>query len=97
MSQHTFPELGIAPELLDAVKSLGFEQLSPIQAQAIPVAISGRAVVGQSHTGSGKTMAFGIPMVQNIDSMKRHVQALILCPTRELAMQVCGDRGPVCK
>ncbi|MEZ5387644.1 MAG: DEAD/DEAH box helicase [Prosthecobacter sp.] len=91
MSQHTFPELGIAPELLDAVKSLGFEQPSPIQAQAIPVAISGRDVVGQSHTGSGKTMAFGIPMVQNIDGMKRHVQGLILCPTRELAMQVCAE------
>ncbi len=91
MSQHTFPELGIAPELLDAVKSLGFEQPSPIQAQAIPVAISGRDVVGQSHTGSGKTMAFGIPMVQNIDGTKRHVQGLILCPTRELAMQVCAE------
>lgn len=91
MSQHTFPELGIAPELLEAVKSLGFEQPSPIQAQAIPVAISGRDVVGQSHTGSGKTMAFGIPVVQGVDGSKRHVQALILCPTRELAMQVCAE------
>jgi len=91
MSQHTFPELGIAPELLEAVKSLGFEQPSPIQAQAIPVALSGRDVVGQSHTGSGKTMAFGIPVVQGVDGSKRHVQALILCPTRELAMQVCAE------
>ena len=82
MSQHTFPELGIAPELLEAVKSLGFEQPSPIQAQAIPVALTGRDVVGQSHTGSGKTMAFGIPVVQGVDGSKRHVQALILCPTR---------------
>jgi ATP-dependent RNA helicase DeaD len=91
MSQHTFPDLGIAPELLEAVKSLGFEQPSPIQAQAIPVAISGRDVVGQSHTGSGKTMAFGIPVVQGVDGSKRNVQALILCPTRELAMQVCAE------
>lgn len=91
MSQHTFPELGIAPELLEAVKSLGFEQPSPIQAQAIPVALAGRDVVGQSHTGSGKTMAFGIPVVQGVDGSKRHVQALILCPTRELAMQVCAE------
>ncbi|MDP1590214.1 MAG: DEAD/DEAH box helicase [Prosthecobacter sp.] len=91
MSQHTFPELGIAPELLEAVKSLGFEQPSPIQAEAIPVALTGRDVVGQSQTGSGKTMAFGIPVVQGVDGSKRHVQALILCPTRELAMQVCAE------
>jgi ATP-dependent RNA helicase DeaD len=85
------PELGIAPELLEAVKSLGFEQPSPIQAEAIPVALTGRDVVGQSQTGSGKTMAFGIPVVQGVDGSKRHVQALILCPTRELAMQVCAE------
>jgi ATP-dependent RNA helicase DeaD len=91
MSQHTFPELGIAPELLEAVKSLGFEQPSPIQAEAIPVALAGRDVVGQSQTGSGKTMAFGIPVVQGVDGSKRHIQALILCPTRELAMQVCAE------
>ncbi|WP_395745677.1 DEAD/DEAH box helicase [Prosthecobacter sp.] len=91
MSTHTFPELGIAPELLEAVKSLGFEQPSPIQAQAIPVALTGRDVVGQSQTGSGKTMAFGIPVVQGVDGSQRHVQALILCPTRELAMQVCAE------
>ena len=88
MSTHTFPELGISPELLEAVKSLGFEQPSPIQAEAIPVALTGRDVVGQSQTGSGKTMAFGIPVVQG---SKRAVQALILCPTRELAMQVCAE------
>ncbi|MFO1486599.1 MAG: DEAD/DEAH box helicase [Verrucomicrobiaceae bacterium] len=91
MSTHTFPELGIAPELLEAVKSLGFEQPSPIQARAIPVALAGRDVVGQSHTGSGKTMAFGIPVVQGVDGSQRHIQALILCPTRELAMQVCAE------
>jgi len=91
MSTQSFPELGISPELLEAVKSLGFEQPSPIQAQAIPVALTGRDVVGQSHTGSGKTMAFGIPVVQGVDGSKRAVQALILCPTRELAMQVCAE------
>lgn len=91
MSTQTFPELGISPELLEAVTSLGFEQPSPIQAQAIPVALTGRDVVGQSHTGSGKTMAFGIPVVQGVDGSKRAVQALILCPTRELAMQVCAE------
>lgn len=91
MSTHTFPELGIAPELLEAVKSLGFEQPSPIQAEAIPVALTGRDVVGQSQTGSGKTMAFGIPVVQGVDGSLRQVQALILCPTRELAMQVCAE------
>ena len=91
MDKHTFTELGIAPELIKAIESLGFEQPSPIQAQAIPVALTGRDVVGQSQTGSGKTMAFGIPVVQLIDPAVRAVQALILCPTRELAMQVCSE------
>ena len=66
MDKHTFPELGIAPELLDAVKSLGFEQPSPIQAEAIPVALTGRDVVGQSQTGSGKTVAFGLAMAATL-------------------------------
>ena len=91
MDKHTFPELGISPEMLEAVKSLGFEQPSPIQAAAIPAGIAGRDIVGQSHTGSGKTMAFGIPVVERVDPTQRRVQALILCPTRELAMQVCAE------
>lgn len=91
MEKHTFAELGIAPELLKAIEAQGFEQPSPIQEQAIPVALSGRDVVGQSQTGSGKTLAFGLPAVQRIDATSRATQTLIMCPTRELAMQVCAE------
>lgn len=91
MDKMTFPELGIAPDLLKAIEAQGFEQPSPIQAQAIPPGIAGRDVVGQSQTGSGKTMAFAIPALQRLDPQKRGVQVLILCPTRELAIQVCEE------
>ena len=93
MEKKPFPELGLAPEILQAVTALGFEQPSPIQAQAIPPALEGKDVVGQSQTGSGKTMAFAIPVVQKIDPQDRGVRALIMCPTRELAMQVCESVG----
>jgi ATP-dependent RNA helicase DeaD len=91
MEKQTFAELGLSPELLKAIEAQGFEQPSPIQAQAIPVALAGRDVVGQSQTGSGKTLAFGLPAVQKIDNTSRATQTLILCPTRELAMQVCAE------
>jgi len=91
MDKPLFPDLGISPDLLKAVASLGFEQPSPIQEQAIPPGIAGRDIVGQSQTGSGKTMAFAIPALQRLDPHKRGVQVLILCPTRELAMQVCEE------
>ncbi len=91
MEKRPFSELGIAPELLKAIESLGFEQPSPIQSEAIPPALEGRDVVGQSQTGSGKTMAFAVPALQVIEPDKRAVQALVLCPTRELAMQVCAE------
>lgn len=93
MDKKPFPELGLAPELLKAVEALGFEQPAPIQAEAIPPALEGRDVVGQSQTGSGKTMAFAIPAVQMLDPKERGVRVLIMCPTRELAMQVCEEVG----
>ncbi|WP_050024835.1 DEAD/DEAH box helicase [Verrucomicrobium sp. BvORR034] len=86
-----FTELGLAPDILKAMTALGFEQPSPIQEKGIPPALEGRDVVGQSQTGSGKTMAFAIPVVQKIDPRDRGVRALIMCPTRELAMQVCEE------
>ena len=89
--EKTFADLGLAPELLQAVAAQGFEQPSPIQAQAIPVALEGRDVVGQSQTGSGKTLAFGLPAIQRADPEDRRTQVLVLCPTRELAMQVCAQ------
>jgi ATP-dependent RNA helicase DeaD len=91
MTSKLFSELGLSPELLKAVAQLGFEQASPIQAEAIPVLLAGKDVVGQSMTGSGKTAAFGIPAVEKVDPAKREVQVLILCPTRELAIQVSEE------
>jgi ATP-dependent RNA helicase DeaD len=91
MTSKLFSELGLSAEVLQAVEKLGFEQASPIQAEAIPVLLAGKDVVGQSMTGSGKTAAFGIPAVEKVDPAKRVVQVLILCPTRELAVQVSEE------
>jgi len=91
MTPKLFSELGISPELLKAVAKLGFEQASPIQADAIPVLMSGKDVVGQSQTGSGKTAAFAIPAIEKVDPNVRATQVLILCPTRELAVQVSEE------
>ena len=86
-----FSELGLSPEILKAIAKLGFEQASPIQAAAIPILLTGKDIVGQSQTGSGKTAAFAIPALEKIDPLDRSVQVLILCPTRELAVQVCEE------
>jgi ATP-dependent RNA helicase DeaD len=86
-----FAELGLAPEILKAVEKMGFEEASPIQSAAIPVLLEGADVVGQSQTGSGKTAAFGIPAIQLVDANLRAPQVLILCPTRELAVQVAEE------
>jgi ATP-dependent RNA helicase DeaD len=86
-----FSDLGLSPALLSAVESLGFSEPSPIQAQAIPLALAGDDLVGLSQTGSGKTAAFALPLLQAIDTASSDVQALILCPTRELAVQVCRE------
>src|SRR5882757_1371940 len=86
-----FSELGLSPELLKAIDKLGFEQASPIQAESIPVLMQGRDVVGQSQTGSGKTAAFAVPAIEKVDPLQRTVQVLILCPTRELAVQVSEE------
>src|ERR1700752_1153088 len=91
MTTKLFSELGLSPELLKAVDKLGFEQASPIQAEAIPVLMQGRDVVGQSQTGSGKTAAFSIPAIEKVDPHLRAVQVLILAPTRELAVQVSEE------
>jgi ATP-dependent RNA helicase DeaD len=89
MDTPPFNTLGLTPMLLQAVESLGYERPSPIQALAIPVALAGKDVVGLSETGSGKTAAFALPALQKIDVSRRETQALIVCPTRELAVQVC--------
>jgi len=91
MTPKLFSELGLSPELLKAIEKMGFEQASPIQAAAIPVLLTGKDIVGQSMTGSGKTAAFGVPAVEKVDVTKKEVQILILCPTRELAVQVSEE------
>src|SRR5436189_4366662 len=91
MTSKLFSELGLSPEILKAVAKLGFEQAAPIQAEAIPVLMSGRDVVGQSQTGSGKTAAFAIPAIEKTNPQLRAVQVLMLCPTRELAIQVAEE------
>lgn len=87
----SFSELGICPEILEAIEVLGFETPSPIQEKAIPPALEGHDVVGLSHTGSGKTLAFVIPALEGIDPSIRGVQVLCLAPTRELAVQICRE------
>src|SRR6478609_8169876 len=91
MTTKLFSELGLSADLLRAIDKLGFEQASPIQAESIPVLMQGRDVVGQSQTGSGKTVAFAAPAIEKVDPDKRAVQVLILCPTRELAVQVSEE------
>ncbi len=91
MEKRKFTELGLAPELLKAVDKMGFEEASPIQTAVIPLVLEGRDLVGQSSTGSGKTCAFAIPAVQMADAAIKQTQVLILCPTRELALQVAEE------
>ena len=91
MTPKLFSELGLSEEILKAIDKLGFEKAAPIQAEAIPLLMQGRDVVGQSHTGSGKTAAFAIPAIEKIVATQRNVQVLILCPTRELAVQVSEE------
>ena len=86
-----FEELNILPEIQKAIKNMGFEAASPIQAKAIPMIMSGKDVLGQAQTGTGKTAAFGIPLLEKIDIKNKKQQAIILCPTRELAIQVAEE------
>ncbi len=86
-----YEDAGIDGRILRAVKELGFEHMTPIQEQAIPLFMTGQDIIGQAQTGTGKTAAFGIPILQKIDPTDRSLQALILCPTRELAMQAADE------
>jgi len=86
-----FASLSLSPELLQVVEELGFKHLTPIQAQSIPHLLNGKDLIGQSKTGSGKTAAFSLPILQNLNVHGRRLQALVLCPTRELCTQVAGE------
>ena len=86
----TFADLGLSPKLLEGIAKLGFEHPTKVQAQLIPPALAGKDVIAQSKTGTGKTAAFGLPLIQQLDRSKP-LEAMILVPTRELAMQVSEE------
>lgn len=86
-----FEDADIDSGILRAVQEMGFETMSPIQEKAIPVLLEGRDIIGQAQTGTGKTAAFGIPMIQNTDPYLKKLQGIVLCPTRELAVQAAEE------
>jgi ATP-dependent RNA helicase DeaD len=87
----TFAELGLSQKLVKSVEKMGFEEATPIQAQTIPVALEGHDVIGQAQTGTGKTAAFGLPLLDKIDMANDQVQGIVIAPTRELAIQVSEE------
>src|SRR6478736_5365956 len=88
----TFESLGLADGLLKSIAELGFTEPTPIQEKSIPVLLQGtKDFVGLAQTGTGKTAAFGLPLLQLIDKQEKHPQGLIVCPTRELCMQITND------
>jgi ATP-dependent RNA helicase DeaD len=96
MNMTTFQDFSLSRKVQQAIDDMGFEEPSPIQAACIPLVLEGRDVIGQAQTGTGKTAAFGIPVVERV-SMEPKVQALVLTPTRELAIQVAGEFRKIAK
>lgn len=91
----TFQQLNLSEDLLKAVSNMGFEETTPIQGQTIPLALEGRDLIGQAQTGTGKTVAFGIPMIERIATNFRDIQGIVITPTRELAVQVAEELNKV--
>lgn len=87
----TFEEMCLDTRIMRAIAEMGFEQPSPIQARSIPIAVEGKDMIGQARTGTGKTASFGIPMLQRINPKDKNLQAIVLCPTRELAIQSANE------
>src|SRR5919204_1112122 len=86
-----FSELMLSEEIARAIRDMGFKRPTEIQSRVIPLLLDGRDVVGQAQTGTGKTVAFGIPLIEGIDETEPHTQALVLAPTRELAVQIAEE------
>ncbi|MDD2533856.1 MAG: DEAD/DEAH box helicase [Eubacteriales bacterium] len=97
MKTLAFNELPLSPEILRAVADMGFEEATPIQSESIPHILEGRDMLGQAQTGTGKTCAFGIPIIERVDRDDNHIQYLILAPTRELAIQIADEMHEVAK
>lgn len=91
MKKTTFEELNLSSNLRKAVTEMGFTEATPIQAETIPQLLKGRDMIGQARTGTGKTAAFAIPIIERVDTADKSLQALVMCPTRELAMQVTEE------
>ena len=89
MTAPTFADLGLVPAIVDTLADLGYETPTPIQESSVPALLAGRDVVGLAQTGTGKTAAFALPILQRLEPQRKHTQALVLAPTRELALQVC--------
>ena len=88
-----FADFGLEPRVLQAITELGFEEATPIQSQSIPIALTGKDMIGQAQTGTGKTAAFGLPLIHKIAKEEERIVALIMTPTRELAIQVAEEIG----
>jgi len=93
----SFEDFGLSSEMLKSILSMGFEEPTPIQAKTIPVLLMGKDVIGQAQTGTGKTAAFGIPIIEKVDRQINSVQAIVLAPTRELAMQAAEEMNKLGK
>lgn len=87
----TFQDLGVSPAIMKSLKKMGFEEATPIQAQTIPLSLENKDLIGQAQTGTGKTAAFGIPMIEKIDKDLNQIQGIVVAPTRELAIQVSEE------
>ena len=91
MSSDAFDSLPFGPAVLANLRQLGYERMTPIQAAALPLALAGHDLIAQAKTGSGKTAAFALALLQKLEARRFDVQALVLCPTRELAEQVSQE------
>ncbi|OOO00657.1 MAG: RNA helicase [Epulopiscium sp. Nele67-Bin004] len=96
MENKLFDDLELSKEMKKAIREMGFEETTPIQQAAIPAVLEGLDIIAQAPTGTGKTCAFGIPAIENIDAEDKNVQVLILCPTRELALQIATEMKKLC-
>ncbi|NLX62444.1 MAG: DEAD/DEAH box helicase [Tissierellia bacterium] len=91
MEKMRFEEINLSEDIYKAIKDMGFEEMTAIQSEAIPVLLEGKDIIGQAQTRTGKTATFGIPLVEKIDGLDRSLKALVLCPTRELSIQVAEE------
>lgn len=97
MKKLRFEEWSLSKEMQKAISDLGYEEATPIQTESIPVLLEGRDIIGQAQTGTGKTAAFGIPAIEMLEPSNKNLQVIILCPTRELAIQVAEEMNKLAK